>query len=211
MSIPIRTGTQERLIYETTVGAGTTVRHSSIQSDSLLASLYVDSISSGTLDVSIYTEIDDGKEVLLFSFPQLSAPSTAVLLKKSGASMSRFRIVATYTGVCQYSVYVRAIQTSGESSTKLLGAASWAVSQYDVTTTAGLLISAVLTDRQGLIIRNNNTTGILYLAESLANATGLIGYPLNPGESLAMDLQGGAAVYAVGTTTIDVRVAQAAS
>lgn len=207
----IHPGTQERMISETTIGAGTTIKRGVIQSDSLLASLYVDSVTTGNLSVSIYTEIDDGKEVLLFTFPTITAPSSALLLKKSGASMARFRIAATYTGICSYTVYVRAIMTAGESSTKVLGANEWEVSSETVTTSAAILIPSALVDRAGLIIKNANTTGILYLAESLVKATTADGYPLNPGENLAMDLAGGAEVYAIGSTTIDVRIAQAGS
>lgn len=85
-------------------------------SDSLLATLWVNSISSGTLDVSVYTLTDTGKEQLLFSFPTQSAPSTNLLLKMDGTGLQRFRIQATYTGVCDYEIYIRAVHSASSGS-----------------------------------------------------------------------------------------------
>jgi len=80
----IHNGTQERVIFDTPTAPGTTEKEGSVQTDSLLATLWVDSVASGTLDVSVYTLTDTGKEVLLFSFPTISAPSSSLLLKKAG-------------------------------------------------------------------------------------------------------------------------------
>jgi hypothetical protein len=81
----------------------------SVHSDSVLATLWVNSISSGSLTVSVYTLTDSGKEILLFEFPILTAASTNLIMKKSGVSLQRFRVEATYSGVCSYEVYVRSI------------------------------------------------------------------------------------------------------
>lgn len=197
------------MIAEVTTGAGSTDRQSSVQTDSLLASLWVNSVTSGTLSVSVYTLTDNGKEVLLFSFPVLSAPTANLLLKKSGVSMSRFRVVATYTGICDYEVYVRAVTGAGESSTRLLGSSNWQVSQTTATTSPAVLIASSLTDRNGVLIKNWNTTGVLYIGESLAKADPAIGYPLGAKDALAMDIAAGTEVYAVADTgTIDVRIAE---
>src|SRR5258707_822681 len=109
----IHVGTQERLLTETTIGSGVTSREGSIASDSLIATLWVDSVTSGSLTVSCYTLTDVGKEVLLFTFPVVSAPTTNLLLKKSGVSLQRFRIQATYTGICSYEIYIRAVEGLG--------------------------------------------------------------------------------------------------
>jgi hypothetical protein len=113
----IHSGTQERLIYEATSGAGSTSREGSVMSDSLLATLWVNSITSGTLDVSVYTLTDTGKELLLFSFPTQAAPSTNLLLKMDGTGLQRFRVQVTYTGVCSYEVYIRAVAGASTSGT----------------------------------------------------------------------------------------------
>lgn len=112
----INIGTQERILTEATAGAGITSREGSIRSDSLLATLWVNSVTSGTLDVSVYTLTDTGKEILLCTFPTQSAPSVNLMLRTpSMASMQRFRIQAVYTGVCDYEIYVRAVTGSTSS------------------------------------------------------------------------------------------------
>lgn len=205
----LNVGTQERLLAESTSGAGTTVREGSIKSDSLVATLWVDSVSSGSLTVSVYTMTDNGKEILLFSFPTVSAPSTELLLKKSGVSLQRFRVSASYTGTCSYEIYIRAVEGIGESSTRLLGSDNWRVQQDTVTTTAAILIPAALTDRNGVLLKNWSGAATIYVAETLLKATSAIGYPLAPKDALAMDIAAGAAVYAVADAgTADVRIAE---
>lgn len=99
---------------------------------------------------------------------------------------------------------------SGEFS--LVGNESASVSQVDIGTSASTLIAAATTDRAGLVLKNNNTTGILYFAFSLANATTAIGYPIEPGGAMAMDIAAGQAIFAIADAgTIDVRIIQAGS
>jgi hypothetical protein len=157
----------------------------------------------------VYTLTDVGKELLLFSFPTITAGTTNLLLKKAGVSMQRFRVEATYTGVCQYEVHVRAVEGAGESSVRILGAGEWRTSQATVTTTASLLIAAALTDRNGVVIKNWSSSNSLFLAETSAKATSALGYPLAPKDAIAMDIAAGAAIYAVaGTGTVDVRIGE---
>lgn len=204
-------GKTERLIAETTIGAGETSKEGSIISDSLLATLWVDSVTSGTLTVSVYTLTDTGKEVELFSFPQLTAPTTNILLKKAGISLQRYRVKAVYTGECTYEVHIRAVSGIGESSTRILGSQSWDVGQVTIGTTAQVLIPAAIIDRRGFIIRNFSTSGqLIYIAESPLSATEEIGFPIPPGETFAVDVASGAEVYVISSAEgADVRYAQA--
>jgi hypothetical protein len=190
-------GTQERVLSEATTGAGSKSCEGSIRSDSLVATLWVENIASGTLTVTVYTLTDTDKEVLLFTFPALTAPSVNLLLRKSGVSLQRFRVVASYTGACQFEVYVRAISGSGESSARILGAIDWRVSQGTVGTTPQVLIGSALTDRQGVLVKNWSATQTLYIAEASAKATIADGYPLAPRDALALDIAAGAEVWAV--------------
>lgn len=190
-------GTQERVLAETTQGAGSKSYEGSIRSDSLVATLWVDGITSGSLSVSVYTMTDTDKEVLLFSFPALTAPSVNLLLRKSGVSLQRYRVVATYTGVCQFEVYIRAISGSGESSARILGSLDWRVSQKTVATTPLVLISSALVDRQGVLVKNWSATQTLFIAEVSTKATLAEGYPLAPRDALALDIAAGAEVWAV--------------
>lgn len=205
----IHPGTQDRVIAEATLGAGVTSREGSIQSDAILVTLYVDSISSGDLTVVVNTLTDAGKEVDIVTFPTVGAPTVELLLRKSAISMQRFRVIATYSGICNYEVYVRAI-SSGETSARILGAVGWSVSQTTVTAAAGVLITATLNDRSGVLVKHWGTADNLFLAETLLKATSGIGYPLAPRDAVAMDVAAGAAVYAVSDGgPIDVRIIQA--
>lgn len=108
--MPIHSGTQDRVISEVTTGSGTTSREGSVQSGGLLATLWVNSVTSGTLTVSVYTLTDTAKEVLLFSFTPVVAGSVDLMLRMGGPCMQRFRVKAVYTGVCSYEIYVRAVE-----------------------------------------------------------------------------------------------------
>jgi hypothetical protein len=206
----IHPGSQERLIAESPASAGSTSREGSIQSDSLLVTLWVDSVTSGSLTVTVYTLTDTGKEVGVISFPAVAAPTTQLLLRKSAISLQRFRVVASYTGGCSYEVYVRAIEGSGEASARILGSTNWRVSQETVGTTPVVLIAAALTDRQGVLVKNWSATANLFIGEDISKADSAVGYPLAPKDALALDIAAGAAVYGVSDVPgADVRIVEA--
>lgn len=205
----IHPGTQERVVKETTIGAGSTVREGSIQSDSLLATVYVDSITSGTLTITVRTLTDNGKEVDVISFPVLSAPSTELLLKKSGVSMQRFKVIATYTGICEYEIYVRAIEGAGESNVRIVGPANLETSSVTISTTPTVLLASSLTDRNGLTIKNFLGSGILYVSEDIGKLSGQA-WPIGPGEIWFLDVSSGVTLYAVSSSgSLDIRIAEA--
>lgn len=204
---PIAVGKTMTVFTTNATAAGSDSRDFSIESDSILVSLFVDSVG-GDLDVVVYTMTESGKELEIIRFPTISAPTVELLLKKAAAAMSRIRIEATYTDAATFEVRAKGI-TAGQTDVKISGAANFQVSQKTISTTAELLIPASLTDREGLVIKNfsGNT---LYIAETLAKAITGTAYPLSPGESLGMDLASGAELYAVADSgTIDVRIAEA--
>lgn len=204
----IHPGTQELLISEVTQGSGSTSKDGVIQSDSLLCTLWVDQVSSGTLDVSVYTMTDFGKEVLLFSFPTISAPTTNLLLKKSGISMARFRVVATYTGGCTYEIYVRAIEGAGESNVRILGSGQLQTSAATVTETPAVLIPSSLVDRNGISFLSYSGTGILFISEDISKLPDQA-WPVYPGGGWSLDITAGVTLYAVSSAgTLDIRIAQ---
>lgn len=204
-------GSTERLIADAPTGAGSRSQEISIMSDTALVSLYVNSISSGSLTVSVYTLTDVGKEVLLFSFPVLVAGTTNLLLRRASVTMSRVRVQATYTGACDYEVYLRAI-SGGLSDARILGAGTFQVSQKDVTIVPSLIVPAALTDRAGMVLKNWSTSGDLYIAETAAKATTLLGWPLAARDALAMDIAAGVEIWAVSSAgTVDLRISEAGS
>lgn len=204
----INYGTQERVIAEAPSAAGVTQVEGSIRSDSILVSLWVESVDSGALTVTVYTLTDEGKEVAVINFPAITSTTTEILLRKSAVSLQRFRVAASYTGGCSYEVYVRAV-AGGESSARILGSADWKVTQATIGTSATELIPASLNDRQGIVIKNWSNAQTVYVAETLAKATSLVGYPLAPRDALALDIAAGASVYAVSDApAADLRIAE---
>lgn len=198
-------GVQLDILTETTVGAGSSTRDFIIQSDAVLGTLSVDAIV-GTLDVSIYGFVAD-EEILVFSFPTISAPVDLVL-KRSGPTVSNLRVRSTYTGICNYKVQCRAIN-SGSSDVKILGAAGFTVSQQTVNTVPLLLIPSALVDRSGLVLKNWSATQTVYIAESAVKATSAVGYPLSAKDALAVDVTAGAEVWAVADAAgADIRIGE---
>jgi hypothetical protein len=205
----ITRGTQSKLIDEVTLGAGSTSVNNSIETDSLAATVWVDSITSGSLIITIYTFTDTGKEVALFSFPALTAGSTELLLRKSGVSLQNFRVEAVYTGVCEYEIYVRAIEGAGAASTRILGAASMKTSQKTVDDSGPqLLLAASLEDRSGILIKNWNQNGDLYISEDAAKLNSQA-MALGPRDCFFVDLEAGQELYAKSSSgSVDVRIVE---
>jgi hypothetical protein len=206
----INNGVQERLINLTTTEAGETAVTGSVKTDSILVSLFVSNISSGTLSVTVYTFTDTGKQVDIITFPAVSSQTTELLLRKAAVTLQNFKVVATYTGVCSFEVYVRAINGAGEASAKILGSSNWSVDRVVIGTTNTELIAVSLDDRSGLLVKNWSQTSTVYVAESEAKLDAGKGYPLAPRDALALDIAAGASVWAVSTgADTDVRIAQA--
>lgn len=201
-------GKEHLLISESPSQAGSKTESIGIDSDSVLVSLFVTSIT-GTIDVTVYTEVDTGQESEIISFPQINSSTANLLIRKAALSMDRVRVEAVYTGACEYSVRVRGIG-AGEASVKIQGQSNASASQSNVETSAQVVIPSTLDDRVGLVLKNNSASGILYIGFTLAEATLGNAYPLAPGESLGMDLAAGQAIYGLSSSgTIDVRILQA--
>lgn len=122
--------------------------------------------------------------------------------------MQRFKVTASYSGICEYEVYVRAIGQAGESNVRLVGAANLETSAEVVTTTPSILIPAALVDRNGLIILNFTGSGVLYISESMAKLPAQA-WPITPGGSWSLDVGAGVTIYAVASSgVLDVRLAE---
>lgn len=204
---PISPGKTVTVIRETALPAGTHNRLFAIDSDSILLSLWVGDLASGTVTVRCFTQADEGQEKEIITFPVLSAPSTELLLQKAALALAVIRVEVVCTE--QISIDLRAKGIGlGESTVKIQGADAWQVSQTNITTVPAQVIPTSLTARSGLVIKNNSTA-TLYLAEVAVKATPSVGYPLGAGESLAFDLIAGQEVWGVASAgTIDVRIAE---
>jgi hypothetical protein len=207
----INPGRAEQVVRETTTGPGTAVRDGSILADSLMISVAIPFITTGSLTITVYNLTDSGDEVELITFPAISGPTTNVYLRKLKLSAPNYRVKAVYTGICSYEVQAKAVTGPGEVSVSMTGSAGWSVGQTLISTSPQILIPAAIIDRRGFIIRNNSTSGqVVYIAESSLAATAGTGFPIPPGETFAVDVASGAEVYAVSSAAgADVRYAQA--
>jgi len=192
--------------------AQTESRLMNIDADSIQASLWVGSLS-GTLDVTIYTLTEDGKETSVISFPQVTAASGSLQIRKAAAIMSRIRVEVVASDAADFEVRIRGIGT-GEASVRILAANEAKASQEDIGTgTPTLIVPAALNDRAGFVIKNNNSGAgeILYIGFTSGETTTTNGYPIGPQESLGVDVASGQEVYGLGTVTIDARLLEASS
>lgn len=204
---PLKLGKELPVFNSSPTAAGTEEYRFIVEADTVLFSVQA-SVVSGTLKVEVFTEGTDGAEVRTIEFPELSAPTTDLLLRKASATMQKVVVRATYSGACTFVVRARGTAT-GEASFRILGANDLVVSKTSVSTTAGAVVTAALTDRATVVIKNNNsTTGVLYIAETLAKAT-TDAYPVGPQESFVVDIQAGQEIFGVADAgTIDVRIAE---
>lgn len=207
---PLGPGKTSIVFKETAFQAGTAEVLLAIDCDSVLVSLWVESISSGSLTVQAFTTVDDSgtKDVEIISFPVVTAPTVNLLLEKAALSMSLVKIRVTATGTCAFDIRAKGI-TAGEASVRIQGNTAWQTSKVTVTNTPAVLLASSLSDRNGLVIKNWSTTATVFLADSLAKLASNDSYPLAPRDAIAMDLAAGASVYAVADSpTADVRIAE---
>ena len=153
----------------------------------------------------------EGEEVPVITFPDITAPTSELLLKKAAVGLSNMKLCITHTGDAEVSVYGKGL-TAGEASVRVLGASSIKTSQVDATSAGTLLVPAALTDRAGMVVKNYSGTATLYLGESLAASVAANGYPLSPGEAMGIDIAAGVELYGRSSgVDIDVRILEADS
>jgi hypothetical protein len=206
---PLTQGKEIQVMKESPTSAGTQSIMFSVDAETVLVSLAVVT-TAGDLDVKVYTQGgDDGQELNIISFPTISAPTTTLVLKKAAQTLQRVRVEATYTGSCSFVIRVRGI-SGGTADVRILGASNASATATVITATPGAIVPASLTDRKGVVIKNNNTSGILYLGFSMAEAAIATGYPVGPQEALALDVDSGVEVYGVSDSSpIDIRLLEA--
>lgn len=183
--------------------------------DTVYTSLSVSTVNSGTMTIQVLTYSDNNytetETATVSNFPVIAAP-IGLLIQKGGAVMSWLEIVVVTTGTTSYKIHVKGV-SSADSTVSIAGAGDASSGQSTIpATTPTLIIPVSLTDRSGLIIKNWGPSGsILYIGFSALQATPAAGYPLIYGESMGMDLSGGATLYGYGTEATDVRILQGGS
>lgn len=196
-------GVQLSVLRRDETGAGSADVSFDVQSDSLLTTLFAE-VLSGTLDVGVYAITQGGPadtspahEVLLFSFPTVSAPTTDLLIQTAAATTARVRIKATWTGACKFDVQARAIN-GGTSKSIAVTTASIEMEQKTINAgPAQVLMTASIVNSVGFLVKNWSTNGaVVYVAETLAKATLGAGFPLAPGDSFDVSVRAGQTYYA---------------
>jgi hypothetical protein len=209
ITAPLPAGKTTTIIHGALAAGETRTVNFTLDCDSVLIALYVDALASGTMDLTVYTQTEDGHETAIISFPTVTGPTAELLMRKAAVAMSVIKVVCVTTGAATVDIRAKGL-TAGETSVKILGSADWSVSTASITTVASQVVPSGLSDRNGLVIKNFNSTGILYVAETSGKATSAAGYPIGPGESLAFDLVAGQEIWGVASSgTIDVRLAEA--
>jgi len=211
MSGTLQSGKIMLVLAESPTSAGSQTRIFTIDSDTVQTSLFVTSIAGGSsLSISVRTLTDTGMEKEVITYPNVTAASTELDLKKAATAMGIIKVVAIYTGACSFELRAKGL-SSGETSAKIQSASIGKASQLSVDSTAVVLVMAAMSDRNGIIVKNNSTnTYILYLGFSAAEATAGTGYPLGKQEALGIDIGAGAVLWGIsGSGTIDVRIIEA--
>jgi hypothetical protein len=209
MSLRIPHDKQRQVAKESPAAANTVYYDLVLENVSVLISLFVRSVA-GTIDVTVESYNDDKAEfVEIIVFPQVSAPTTNLLLRKAAVAMDNCRVKVVYSDACDYTIHAKGL-TIGSTDAKLLGAEAGDSSQIDISSGAAqVLIAAALTARAGMMIRNNNSVAadVMYWAFEAAKATTLLGFPLDPGGVATMDIDAGVTIYATSAAAdIDVRI-----
>ncbi len=205
----LRVGRTVTALDVTSLGAGSREVAISVESDTVLVSVYVET-TTGDLDVDVYTSAGTegvpGAELNIISFPTLTAPTTELVLKKAALSMGYIRVVSNYTGACRFVVKVRGIAT-GEASVRLLGQNEARNYATIVTNSAALLIPSALSDRVGIALHNTDTVKVVYIGFTLGSTTVADGWEVGPGEKIGLDVAAGVEIYATtaaGSSTVKI-------
>jgi len=204
----LETGKIIQIMSETTSGAGTLTRVFTLDSDTFQTSLFVSSVS-GSLSITISTITGEGKEKEVITYDNITTPSTELSLKKAATAMGIIKATAVFTGAGTFELKAKGL-SSGETSAKIQSANVAKASQITIYTNSAILLPAALSDRKGVIVKNNSNNGTLYIGFSQIQAASSTGYPLGKGEALSLDIGAGATLWAVASSgLIDVRIIEA--
>jgi hypothetical protein len=208
---PLPAGKIILVMGESPSGAGSLSRIFTLDSDSFQTSLFVSSIS-GSLTVTLSTITEEGKEKVIITYPAITSPSTQLDLKKAASAMGIIKATAVFTGACSFELRAKGL-SAGQMSATIQSANAARATKVIIPTPGKVLLSAALSDRKGIIVRNWSSTVTVYLGFSIAEANFGNGYPLKPQEALALDIGAGAVLYGdvQNASTADVRIIEAGS
>lgn len=207
------------VLTECPTSASTIDKSLAVESSGVLLSLFVQELT-GTLDVNVYTFTRAGEEKLIDTFPQITAPTTELLLRKQVEVHDHIRVEVITTGPAKYDIRAKGVEAS-LASVSIVGAD--AADNYGILmdTTPRLLIPVSLDGQSNISVVNANAAGgaTLYVGfKSSITATNAatIGVsdpnaatPVPPGGSIGLSVTAGLSVYGVASSgTVDVRIIQ---
>jgi hypothetical protein len=207
------------VLIECPTAASTIDKTFTVQADGVLLSLFVES-TVGTVDVNVYTLTKTGHEKLVDSFPQISAPTVDIVIRKQVEVHDQMRVEVITSDAAKYDIRAKGVD-AGVSSVKIEGAGQ--ADNYGIVadTTARLLIPVALVDQNDISIINNNPAGgqILWIGFKASITSGSVATPgvkdpdaatpIPPGSSLGLNVTAGLTVYGLTSAgTCDIRVIQ---
>ena len=190
-----------------------------VATSGLLLSLFVQE-TTGTVDVDIYTLTKKGHQKLIDSFPQITGPTTEILLRKQVEVHDQIRVVITTSDAAKFDIRAKGVEAS-LASVAILGAEAADNFGILMDTTPRLLIPVSLAGQSNVSIINANPLGgaTLYVGfKSTITATNAAAVgvsdpdaatPVPPGGSIGLSVTAGLSVYGLASTgTVDVRIIQ---
>lgn len=205
------------VLNECPTAASTKDKTLTVQSSGVLLSLFVQELT-GTLDVNVYTVTNKGEEKLIDTFPQISAPTTELLLRKQVEVHNQIRVEVKTSGPAKYDIRAKGVE-AGIASVSITGAGK--ADNYGVLmdTTPRLIVPVALEDQNNVSIINNNSPGgaTLYVgfkSTISVGSTASVGTPdtdaaspIPPGGSIGLNVTAGLTVYGrADAGTVDVRI-----
>lgn len=210
LTVIVSPGESRAVHHGQLTGSGTKQYSAITQADTILVSIYVRSITT-SIKVDVYTVSQDGSKKII-NFPLLTSPTSELVIEQAAATLSNLRLDIDYVGDCDLDVVFRGVTGGTTSNSISFGAASATAYSITATNTPAVLIPSTITDRQGLILKNYGSGATLFIGFSISEASASSGWPLSQGETIAIDLQAGQAIYAVSSgANINVRVMEANS
>lgn len=200
ISGPLHEGNTTLVLEETVTETSTFSEIFTIDSDSVLLSLWVDS-TAGDLDVTAYTlvsglEQPPVRKAPIITFPTISAPTTNLLLQKAATTLSIVQVVVTTTGAASFRIDAKGT-TSAEGSVRIVGSSDFETASVSVTSSPSVIIAPSLASQNGILLKNFSNNRNIFVGKSLATASNAGGgYPLSSGETLPMNVAAGTSIYA---------------
>lgn len=114
------------VLNESPTGASVIDKCFTVQADGVLLSLFVQELT-GTLDVNVYTRTRAGEEKLIDTFPQISAPTTELIIRKEIGVHDQMRVEVITSDAAKYDIRAKGV----DAAITVLDNASFTLPEYE--------------------------------------------------------------------------------